>query len=80
VNALHAILANYNEHYQKLRNFHLNVKGPDFFDFHEKFEEQYDASKIAIYEIAERVSVFGGTPFSTMFDFLDNAEIKESQT
>jgi starvation-inducible DNA-binding protein len=80
VNTLHALLANYHVHYQKLRNFHWNVKGSDFFDLHEKFEEQYDASKIANYEIAVRVSVFGGTPLSTMRDFLDNAEIKDSQT
>ncbi|MFT6857296.1 MAG: starvation-inducible DNA-binding protein [Cyclobacteriaceae bacterium] len=83
VNTLHALLANYHVHYQKLRNFHWNVKGSDFFDLHEKFEEQeeqYHASKIANYEIAVRVSVFGGTPLSTMRDFLDNAEIKDSQT
>jgi starvation-inducible DNA-binding protein len=30
VEALNLLLANYHVHYQKLRNFHWNVEGPDF--------------------------------------------------
>ncbi|MEQ8241665.1 MAG: DNA starvation/stationary phase protection protein [Cyclobacteriaceae bacterium] len=80
VNSLNTLLANYSVHYQKLRNFHWNVKGADFFDIHEKFEDQYNEAKVAIDDIAERVRVFGQTPLSTMREFLDNAEIKESGT
>jgi starvation-inducible DNA-binding protein len=65
-------------HYQKLRNFHWNVKGPDFFDVHEQFEIQYETAKSAIDEIAERIRVFGLTPLSTLRDYLEHAEIKES--
>lgn len=80
VEKLNLLLANYSVHYQKLRNFHWNVKGPDFFDIHEKFEEQYNDAKLAIDDIAERIRVFGHTPYSTMREFLDHAEIKESGT
>lgn len=80
VDALNKLLANYSVHYQKLRNFHWNVKGADFFDVHEKFEEQYNVAKVAIDDIAERIRVFGQTPFSTMRDYLENAEIKEAGT
>jgi len=80
VEKLNLLLANYSVHYQKLRNFHWNVKGPDFFDIHEKFEEQYNDAKLAIDDIAERIRVFGYTPYSTMREFLDHAEIKESGT
>ncbi len=31
--ALNKLLADYSVHYQKLRNYHWNVKGSDFFDF-----------------------------------------------
>ena len=80
VTAMNELLANYSVHYQKLRNFHWNVKGADFFDIHEKFEDQYNAAKEAIDEIAERIRVFGQTPLSTMKDYLNVAEIKEAAT
>ena len=80
VNSLNLLLANLSVHYQKLRNFHWNVKGADFFDIHEKFEDQYNYTKVAVDDVAERIRVFGQTPFSTMKEFLDNAEIKESGT
>lgn len=80
VDALNQILANYSVHYQKLRNFHWNVRGGDFFDIHEKFEDQYNVAKVAIDDIAERIRVFGQTPLSTMRDYLENSDIKESGT
>lgn len=80
VDALNKLLANYSVHYQKLRNFHWNVKGSDFFDIHEKFEEQYNSAKVAIDDIAERIRVFGQTPLSTMKEYLETSEIKESGT
>lgn len=42
VERLNALLCNYQVYYQKLRNFHWNVKGPDFYDLHEQFEEEYN--------------------------------------
>jgi starvation-inducible DNA-binding protein len=75
---LNELLANYSVHYQKLRNFHWNVKGSDFFDLHERFEQQYNEARENIDEIAERIRVFGKTPLSTMADYLATAEIKEA--
>jgi starvation-inducible DNA-binding protein len=80
VDSLNNLLANYSVHYQKLRNFHWNVKGSDFFDIHEKFEEQYNAAKVAIDDIAERIRVFGQTPLSTMQDYIEQSDIKETGT
>ncbi|NNC82943.1 MAG: DNA starvation/stationary phase protection protein [Flavobacteriales bacterium] len=77
VEKLNLLLANYEVHYQKLRNFHWNVVGPDFFDIHEKLEEQYNFTKEAIDVIAERIRIFGKRPFSTFKEFLDNSEIQE---
>ena len=78
--ALNALLANYSVHYQKLRNYHWNVKGSDFFDLHENFESQYNQSLLHIDEIAERIRIFGQTPLSTMTDYLLVSKIKETST
>jgi starvation-inducible DNA-binding protein len=77
VNSLNQLLADYSVHYQKLRNFHWNVTGSDFFDIHEKFEEQYNSAKVAIDDIAERIRIFGLHPFSSMQEFINNAQLKE---
>jgi len=77
---LNQLLANYHIHYQKLRNFHWNVKGGDFFDLHEKFEAQYNQAQLNIDEIAERIRVFGKTPYSTLREYLEQSEIKEVGT
>src|SRR3954471_5284565 len=77
---LNQLLANYSVHYQKLRNFHWNVKGSDFFDLHERFEQQYNEAFNNIDAIAERIRVFGETPLSTMKDYLETADIKETGT
>lgn len=74
---LNTLLANYHLYYQKLRNFHWNVKGPAFFQLHEKFEELYNDTRVNIDDIAERIRVFGQAPMSTFQEYIENAEIKE---
>jgi len=74
---LNELLANYGVFYQKVRNFHWNITGPDFFELHEKFEEEYLESATIIDGLAERIRVFGSHPYSTYAQFLQNSEIKE---
>lgn len=76
--SLNELLANYSVHYQKLRNYHWNVKGSDFFDLHEQFELQYNEALKFIDDIAERIRIFQETPFSTMKEYLQTSEIKET--
>lgn len=78
--ALNELLANYTVHYQKLRNYHWNVKGGDFFDLHAEFEAQYTEAIKNIDDIAERIRIFGETPMSLMKDYLETSEIKETST
>jgi len=78
--ALNDLLANYSVHYQKLRNYHWNVKGSDFFDLHEQFELQYNEALQHIDDIAERIRIFQETPLSTMQEYLDVSEIKETNS
>ncbi len=80
VKCLNNLIANYQVHYQKLRNFHWNVKGSDFFDLHNQFEMEYNAVKSQIDEIAERIRTFGETPLSNLSDYLKYSNIKESNT
>ncbi|MFT7072673.1 MAG: starvation-inducible DNA-binding protein [Patiriisocius sp.] len=77
VEALNLLLSNYQVHYQKLRDFHWNVKGPDFFDLHNQFEIEYNAVKLNIDEVAERIRVFGKTPTSTLKEYLEHSTVEE---
>jgi starvation-inducible DNA-binding protein len=78
--ALNSLLANYSIHIQKLRNYHWNVKGGDFFDLHEQFELQYNQATLFTDEIAERIRVFNVSPWSTLKTYLENSVIKETDS
>lgn len=78
VKELNTLLADYHLYYQKLRNFHWNIIGKNFFDLHEKFEELYDDAKIKIDEIAERILTLRFQPTSNLSDYLKSSSIKES--
>lgn len=78
VEALNLLLANYSVEYQKIRNFHWNVVGSDFFDVHEKLEEEYLYAATSIDEIAERVRMLGFRPLSTLAEFLEFSDIEET--
>ncbi len=78
VEKLDLLLCNLQVHYQKLRNFHWNVVGPDFFDLHDIFEQEYNFVKEEIDQIAERIRVFGKHPKSNLQEYLDLSEIKEA--
>ncbi|TRZ45432.1 Dps family protein [Robertkochia solimangrovi] len=75
---LNVLLADFHLYYQKLRNFHWNVIGKNFFDLHEKFEELYDEAKLKIDEIAERILTLRFTPVSNLSKYLEISNIKES--
>lgn len=78
VKELNKLLADYHLYYQKLRNFHWNVTGKNFFDLHEKFEELYDDAKLKIDEIAERILTLKHSPKSNFSDYLSLSNIEES--
>ncbi|MCB0652970.1 MAG: DNA starvation/stationary phase protection protein [Saprospiraceae bacterium] len=80
VKSLNKLLANYHIHSQKMKNFHWNIKGRDFFELHDIFEDLYHAAQANIDDVAERVRVFGQTPASRLKEYLDLAEIKEVGT
>jgi len=79
VEQLNVLLADYHVYYQKLRNFHWNIEGTNFFDLHEKFEEMYDDAKEKIDEIAERILTLQHSPKSNLTDYLEITTLEESE-
>ncbi len=77
VSNMNVLIASYHVHYQKLRNFHWNVTGRDFFDLHEKFEELYNFAKTNIDDLAERIRVFGARPMATLSEYLAASRVTE---
>ncbi|MHA7056977.1 Dps family protein [Aquimarina sp. M1] len=75
--ALNRLLSNYIVHYHKLRNFHWNVEGGDFFELHEQFEIEYNEVKLQTDIIAERIRVFGLKPKKTLKEHLKASRIQE---
>lgn len=76
---LKQVLANYHVHYHKLRKYHWNVEGPDFFELHEAFEEDYEDIKEKIDQVAERIRVFGLKPMMNLKDILTISSIEETE-
>src|SRR5690606_11605848 len=75
---LNILLADYHLYYQKLRNFHWNIVGKNFFDLHIKFEEMYEDAKLKIDEIAERILTLRYQPVSNFTEYLKISNLKES--
>ncbi len=79
INNLNQLLIDYQVHYQNLRLFHWNVKGPFFFMLHEKFEELYLEAAERIDEVAERILALDGTPKGSLASITAHATIPSSE-
>jgi starvation-inducible DNA-binding protein len=80
IDGLNGFLADATVFYQKLRHYHWNVAGPEFFDLHAKFEEVYTAWAVSIDEVAERVLMVGGVPLHTLASMLKTATLQEDES
>lgn len=74
---LNQLLADYHVYYQKLRNFHWNIVGKNFFELHNKFEEMYKDARVKIDEIAERILTLQYHPISRYSRYLKISNISE---
>ncbi|AFU70240.1 DNA- and iron-binding antioxidant protein/ferroxidase Dps [Psychroflexus torquis ATCC 700755] len=80
IKELNIVLADYHMYYQKLRNFHWNVIGQNFFDLHVQFEDMYNGAKVKIDEIAERILTLRFKPKSNFTDYLNLSNLKETSS
>ena len=76
---LNELLSNYQIFYMNVRGYHWNVKGPQFFQLHEKFEEFYTDLLTKIDEVAERILTLGHTPVHAYSDYVKIARIQEDK-
>jgi starvation-inducible DNA-binding protein len=76
--SLRQLLIEYQIHYQKLRIYHWNVQGPEFFELHNEFENEYTKVQEQIDIIAERIRVFGQNPAISLTETIKNAKIQEN--
>jgi starvation-inducible DNA-binding protein len=76
-NILKIVLADETLLYQKLRNYHWNVIGPQFFALHIAFENQYNEIADVIDEVAERIRQFGVFAPGTMEELLQITRLSE---
>lgn len=80
VEQLNALVSDHAVLYQKLRNYHWNVKGPHFFGLHEKLEELYTEMAETVDELAERVATLGTRPASTLEEFMQHTRLQEDKS
>lgn len=66
--------------YTKTRNFHWNVTGPNFQEYHKFLEATYGEIEVNIDDTAERVRTLGHRPLSSLKEYLDNTSLKENTT
>jgi len=77
VTHLNTLIADFTVFYQKLRHYHWNVKGEQFFKLHDKFEEIYTETGDVIDELAERVVGLEGVPLHTLAHMLESTGLDE---
>jgi starvation-inducible DNA-binding protein len=80
---LHSFLnkevSNFTVLYEKLHHYHWYVSGTGFFTLHEKFQSDYEQITEFVDEIAERLLMIGGTPVSTLSEYLSLTSLTENQ-
>jgi len=71
-------VANFSVLFSKLHHYHWYVSGPSFYPLHEKFEQFYDEVNELYDAYAERLLMIGGSPVSTLKDYLALTSLKEA--
>jgi hypothetical protein len=78
VDNLNILLADLQVFYTNMRGYHWNVKGPGFFQLHEKYEYVYNDLAAKIDEVAERIIQLGAVAENRFSEYLKIAEVKET--
>jgi starvation-inducible DNA-binding protein len=75
--ALQRLLADEFLLYTKYRNYHWNIKAPNFSELHEFYENQYNELAVFIDDIAERIRTLGHISKGKLADFLELTQLEE---
>lgn len=77
IELLNRNLADENVLYIKTKNYHWNLEGAHFHDWHKFLGEQYETLDSTIDAVAERVRAIGGRAIGTLEEFLDRTRLGE---
>ena len=69
INSMENVLADTYALYLKAQNYHWNITGPNFRDYHILLQDTYEALALAVDEIAEQIRIIGRSVPAT-FDFM----------
>jgi starvation-inducible DNA-binding protein len=75
--SLNKLVADLNVLFVKLHHYHWYVKGPQFFQLHEKFEDVYNDVNKLYDAFAERLIAIGGSPASSLEAYVTLTGLKE---
>jgi starvation-inducible DNA-binding protein len=75
--ALQQLLADEFLLYTKYRNYHWNIKAPNFSELHTFYEEHYDDMAGMIDDVAERIRTLGHISKGRVADFLELSQLEE---
>lgn len=75
--ALNQLLADEHVLYNKTRNYHWDVEGPSFMEFHKLYEQQYTELAEMIDGIAERIRTIGHYAEGRLKEILKLASLEE---
>lgn len=78
VKFLKVLLATESVLYTRLRNYHWNVTGMDFYALHAAFEDQFNEIADMTDELAERIRQYGANAPGTMDEFIRKARLSEA--
>jgi starvation-inducible DNA-binding protein len=78
--ALNELLADEHILYNKTRDYHWNIEGPSFMEFHKLYEGQYNELAEMIDDIAERIRAIGHFAEGRLKEILKLATLDEPET
>ncbi|NOI31710.1 Dps family protein [Vibrio coralliilyticus] len=76
---LNQLLADYQILGMSCRGYHWNIKGQEFFELHEKFEEIYTDLHTKVDELAERILTLGFKPDHSFSRYLKSCALSEQE-
>lgn len=74
--ALQTHLADLHMVYTHLHNFHWNVEGAHFFEYHEHLQEMYEDVAEKIDDVAERLLMLGERPLTNLAEYAERSELQ----
>lgn len=80
VTAMNSLLADTFAFYLKAHNYHWNIEGADFAQYHDFLGKLYEDAHGAVDDIAERIRTLNAFAKGTMENFLNEASITEDGT